>query len=198
MHRDFFGDSHDYAKRVLLPAIAPPDKWVVHPMLFRKKGAEKHGGGLNTGEYARFLGLPVEAVLRGNCRTREDLVEDVTSRPEPYLFLDPDTGIHLKKGSTKHVTADQLRQIVDGRDRRIVLVFDHAFRDGGEAQKKVESKLECLRRNWGLMGSALVVREHRCVCFIWFSADRRIVDKYTERLQTALQFPKHKFVFSAS
>ena len=163
-------------------------------MLFRSKDGGPPGGGLDTGEYASFLSLPREAVLPGNWRKRQDLVEDVSSRPEPCLFLDPDKGIDLKKGSTSHVTADQLKQIVDRRDPGTVLVFDHAYRDGGRAREKVCDKLRHLSRCWGLEGSALVVREHRCVCFVWLSTDRRIVNRVTERLRKGLRFPDYRFV----
>lgn len=93
MHKDYIADSYEYAKRVLLHKIAPPNKWVIHPMLFRSKRGRPPGGGLNIGKYADFLELPHKAVLPGNARIRKDLVRDVAYRPEPYLFLDPDTGL---------------------------------------------------------------------------------------------------------
>lgn len=122
------------------------------------------------------------------------MVKDVASRPEPYLFLDPDTGINLKNGSTERVTADQLKQIAERRHDKIVLVFDHAFLDGGKAQEKVEKKLKCLSSTWGLASSAVIVREHRCVCFVWVSTDRKAVEEVTKRLCTGLQLPKPRLV----
>ena len=42
MHLKYFADSYEYVKRALINAIAEPQEWVVHPMLFRSID----GGGL--------------------------------------------------------------------------------------------------------------------------------------------------------
>ena len=125
-HAEFFGDSYQYAHRVLLRAIACPDKWVVHPMIFRSKG-----GDLDLDEYAKFLGLPRDIVMSetggGKPLKWQPLVADVKRHPSRYLFLDPDTGIAPEHGSTQHVGAKQLAEIARQPNRKIVLVFDHAY-----------------------------------------------------------------------
>ena len=128
-HKDFFGDSYQYAHRVLLHVILPSDqsdRWIVHPMLFRKKG-----GGLDVAAYAKFLGVDHGVVLErykdGSALTRTNLVKDVGDRPGPYVFLDPDTGIDFGKKDQEHVRVKQLAAIAAQTGRKIVLVFDHAY-----------------------------------------------------------------------
>ncbi len=131
-HAEFFGDAFQYAHRGLLHAIALPDEWIVHPMLFRTVGGGQPGGRLNLTHYAQFLGLPSDAVLPkvrdGRRLTRQTMVADVEPYAGYYLFLDPDTGIDVNgEGSTKHVSAQQVAEIACARNGRIVLVFDHAY-----------------------------------------------------------------------
>ena len=193
MHRDYFTDSYDYAKRVLIHAIAEPGAWVVHPMLFRSEGGGPKGGGLCIREYASFLGLPPGVVLPGNVRTRQQLVADVAPYFDRNLFLDPDKGIVEGDRDTKCVTVDQVRTVSEQRPGRIVLVFDHAFPDGGDARAKVEGKRDLICHE-GLFGGAVVVREHRTVCFIWLSADPEEATAVTGRLRRNLNIPPHRLV----
>ena len=140
-HIEFFGDSYQYAHRVLLGKIAPRQKWNVHPMMFRYrcecKGAPKRcpyepGGGLDLGEYASFMGLERKQVLP-KCQQakplgRKNLVNDV--RNCEYLFLDPDTGIDLEERqvSQKHISGTELATIARQEGRSLVLVFDQSYK----------------------------------------------------------------------
>ena len=197
MHKKYFADPHDYAKRALLYGIAKPETWVVHPMLFKSTSGGPKGGGLCIREYATFLGLLPEAVLPGNKRTRQKLVDDV--EVEPYrnrnLFLDPDTGVEEGDGSTTHISVCQVSTISKRRPSRIVLVFDHAFNRGGDARQKVESKLN-LFRDQELFRGAVIVREHPTVCFIWLSADRKEATEVKGRLRDNLHIPPNRIVAS--
>ena len=139
-HKEFFGDSYQYAHRVLLHCILPSDqsdRWIVHPILFREKG-----GGLDVAKYAKFLGVDHGVVLEsgkdGSALTGASLVKDVGDRPGPYVFLDPDTGIDFGKLDPKtgvvswkkdqeHVRVKRLADIAKQTGRKIVLVFDHAY-----------------------------------------------------------------------
>ena len=197
MHEEKFADSYDYVKRVLLHAIAKPDKWIVHPMLFRKKG-----GGLDLDDYAKFLGLTRTAVINeknmdGRRLTIQSLQQDVAGYSHPYLFLDPDTGIDANERSKKntHLTVSQVAKITKERKGKIVLVFDHAFDDGGIAEDKVRNKLNLFRNQipW-LYRAAVIVREHRCVCFMWLSTEQREVQKVTRKLRDELAIPKSKLL----
>ncbi|MCY4560507.1 MAG: hypothetical protein OXF79_29910 [Chloroflexi bacterium] len=197
MHAGKFADSYDYAKRTLIHAIADPGEWIVHPMLLRSKGGGPKGGGLCIRKYANFLGLPFCAVLPGNTRTRTKIVDDVACYHDLYLFFDPDTGI-AEKGDTEHVTILQLTQITRARTGKIVLVFDHAFPDGGDPRYKVKKKLEsiCKREKCkpNLFSGAVIVREHRCVCFIWLSTEKKEVERVNQKLQYNLSIPKERLV----
>jgi hypothetical protein len=129
-HKEFFGDAYQYAHRVLLDLALPaydPEGWIVHPMMFRN-----NGGGLDIGAYAGFLGVDEETVLDrdGNGRRLDSpiLPEHVAHRPGANVFLDPDTGINFGNGGQKHVGARRLAQIANQEGRRIVMVFDHAYR----------------------------------------------------------------------
>ena len=193
MHLKYFADSYEYVKRALINAIAEPPEWVVHPMLFRSIDGGRPGGGLDIAEYAAFLGLPEGAVLPGNARTRQQLVEDVAGHRSTHLFLDPDKGIVKGNGDTETVTVGQVRDIVGQRPDRITLVFDHAFRDGGDARQKVEEKrdLVCGEDHHG---GAVVVREHRTVCFIWLSTDEGSAAAVMDRLQDHLHIPDQRII----
>ena len=223
-HEEFFGDSYQYAHRVLLHAIARPHEWKVHPMLFRNKG-----GGLNLDKYAKFLDLPREAVLEkkkhGPALKRGELEKDVEAYRNKYLFLDPDTGIDEGEGagehggeeqsptngktrsSTKHVGQDQLSEIANARNGKIVLVHDHAYRrekiqgtDGKKLKGKdkalelVERKLRQLWNNYELHCAAVIVRTGPCVCYIWVSKEWREVDTVSRRLRCQLPMPDWRLV----
>ena len=125
-HAEFFGDSYQYAHRVLLRAIACPDKWAVHAMVFRGRG-----GGLDVDEYAEFLGLPRLIVISdtegGKPLKWQTIVADVKPHSSRYLFLAPDTGIAQGHGSTQHVGAKQLAEIALQPNRKSVLIFDHSY-----------------------------------------------------------------------
>lgn len=198
MHNDKFGDSYDYVKRVFLQTIAEPGAWFVHPMLFYYDG-----GGLDLDAYAGLLGLSPEAILSerdGNNRRRQraDLVEDAADSPHQYLFLDPDTGINRNldaRRTSEHVTVAELLEITCERPGKVVLVFDHAFRDGGDAVDKVRAKLDLFRgQDPPLYRAAVIVREHRCVCFVWLSTAKSEVQQVTDRLRQQLKIPAWRFV----
>ena len=194
-HAEFFGDAFQYTHRGLIRAIAPPNKWIVHPMLFRSVGRGPRGGGLDLTQYAQFLGLPREAVLSeviNDIRlTRQTMVDDVADHADDYLFLDPDTGINLKgRGSTAHVSAQQLAQIAGARNGKIVLVFDHANgREAGPPQERVARKLQSLCRQNNLHCAAIIVRTSPLVCYIWVSKRHDPVHNIRDRILQELPIP---------
>ena len=194
MHKSKFGDAYDYTKRVLIHAIAKPDEWMVHPMLFYYMG-----GQLDIREYATFLGLPTSAVLPGHTRTRGQMVGDLAGYHDRYLFLDPDTGIACpgttngNRGDNHHITMQQLTDITRTRTENIVLVFDHAYTDGGPAQDKVRRKLEFIR-DQKLVGAAIIVHEHRCACFILVSTKSAEIERVTQGLKAKLSIPEERLV----
>ena len=200
VHAEFFGDAFQYVHRVLLHVIAPPNKWIVHPMLFRRVGGGAPGGGLDLRHYAQFLGLPLEAVLpeamNGIRLTRQTMVADVEPYVGYYLFLDPDTGIDENGGgSTKHVSAQQLADIAGARNGKIVLVFDHAYTfQAGQPQDRVAQKLQLLRRQNQLHGAAVIVRTSPLVCYVWVSTMHDTVNDIRDRILQELPIPPRLLV----
>ena len=194
-HAEFFGDAFQYTHRGLLRATAPPNKWMVHPMLFRSVGGGPPGGGLDLTHYAQFLGLPREAVLSeviNDIRlTRQTMVADVAGYADHYLFLDPDTGIDENGGGrTTHVSAQQLAQIAGARPGKIVLVFDHAYgHQAGPPQDRVAQKLQSLRCQNQLHGVAVIVRTSPLVCYVWVSTMHDAVNDIRDRILQELPIP---------
>ena len=188
MHNEKFGDSYDYAKRVLLQTIAEPDMWIAHPMPFYL-----NGGGLELDDYATFLGLPAKAVMGqrnkgAHLLTPGNLVQDVARFSHNYLFLDPDTGIYDHEvGDTKHITVGQLTKITTQRADKLVLVFDQSFEMGGVAKDKLKKKLELFcNKKPPLHCAGIIVHENLCTCFIWLSTDKEEVRKVTEKIRRDL------------
>ena len=200
-HAEFFGDCYQYTHRVLLRAIAPPDQWIVHPMLFRRVGGGPPGGGLATAAYAQCSGLAGEAVLsekRERRRlTRHTMVADVEPYLNHYLFLDPDTGIDIHGGgSTSHVAAQQLAEIAQARNGEIALVFDHAYAyEAGKAQDRVFRKLQFLWNAHQLHGAAVIVRTNPLVTYVWVSTEYRAVEEVRDRIRRQLPIPERWMVF---
>ena len=200
-HAEFFGDAFQYTHRVLLRAIAPPDEWIVHPMLFRSVGGGPPGGGLVIADYAQFCGLPYTAVLpegrEGRRLTRQTMVADVQPYATHYLFLDPDTGIDVHGGGdTKHVEARQLAQIARARNGRIVLVHDQAYvYEAGEAQDRVSRQLHDLWAAHQLHGTAVIVRTTPLVTYVWVSTEHQAVDEVMRRILRILPIPERLLVF---
>ena len=153
-HIEFFGDSYQYAHRVLLKELAHLGEWTVHPMMFRclcKCQGDgclcEPGGGLDLNKYASFLGLPREQVLprdqQADPLTMENLEGDVQGCE--CLFLDPDTGIPTRvirpndKRLEEYLQANLLAEIARQEGRQIVLVFDHSYQQSKLAQGKVRA-----------------------------------------------------------
>ena len=194
-HAECFGDAFQYTHRGLLSAVARPDEWIVHPMLFRSVGGGPPGGGLDLAHYAQFLGLANGAVLpavRDGIRlTRQSMVADVRPYTSHYLFLDPDKGIDENGGgSTQHVSAQQLAEIAQERKGKIVLVFDHAYRrEAGQPQDRVAQKLQALWCQNRLHGVAVIVRTSPLVCYVWVSTMHDAVDDIMDRILQELPIP---------
>lgn len=194
-HAEFFGDSFQYCHRVLLRAIAPPDEWIVHPMLFRYEG-----GGLNPVDYAQFLGLPNTAVLSretiGRRLTRQTMVGDVEPYANFYLFLDPDTGIAIQGGGdTSHVTAQQVADIAGTRNGQIVLIHEQGYEyEAGQPRDRVAQKLQCLWVDHQLHSAAIIVRTSPLVSYVWVSTEHYPVDVVMDSILHELPIPERLLV----
>ena len=102
------------------------------------------------------------------------------------------------------VEADSWSKVPEGGERSVQEIIrhvgmfkfmyaNHAFRDGGDARQKVEEKrdLVCGEDHHG---GAVVVREHRTVCFIWMSTDEGSAATVMDRLQDHLHIPEHRII----
>ena len=200
MHRQWFGDAYTYSHRVLIQAIATPEEWLIHPMLFFAEEGEEPGGGLDTNAYAQFLGLENAVVLPGNQRMRSQLIPDVAAYPKRNLFLDPDTGIRLTRNQNRgrqHITQEELVKIASGRQDSVVLVFDQSYRrEKRTAREKVAAKLQQLTF-LGLTAAAVIVRESPCTCYVMVSANKNdVVNKAIRKIRNVLPIPESRIVLS--
>ena len=198
MHRQWLGDAYTYSHRALIHAIAPPEEWLIHPMLFFAKAGEEPGGGLDINDYAQFLGLENAIVLPSNQRVRAQLVSDVAAYPNRHLFLDPDTGIRLSRNQRpgkQHITMEELKKIATERDDSVVLVFDQSYhRETKTAREKIEAKLQLLT-GLGIVGGAVIVRESPCTCYVMVSTNKSdAVNRSILKIRNVLPIPESRLV----
>ncbi len=95
------------------------------------------------------------------------------------------------------MTIPQVGSIAEGRPSKIVLVFDHAYRDGGKARDKVQCKLDQLKGEAKLFGAAVIVREHRCVCYILVSTCKDVIEEKADGLRDKLKIPHWRLVVTS-
>lgn len=83
--------------------------------------------------YARLLSVPRDRILACNQSFQNALRQEYfagLSLPEQSdLFLDPDTGIAPNHGgNAKHIRLNEIAGMLPAESRRILLVYQHAFR----------------------------------------------------------------------
>ena len=200
MHLKFFADSYEYVKKAVIHAIADPNEWVVHPMLFQVNVGRgprvegPRGGGLDIAEYAAFLGLPEAAVLPENARIKQHLVRDLGEHPSQHAFIDPDTGIRQREKNGGYIRPGRVQEVARQRRGRITLVFDHAFEDGDDARNKVERKRDLVCAPEDMHGGAVIAKENRTVCLIWLSTDEGEAAAVMDRLRNHLHIPDQRII----
>ena len=195
MHAEKFGDSFDFVKRGLLHGLAPPDSWVAHPMLYRRKGNTGPGGGLDVRAYRMLLGLPPGAVRWGIQHTRADLIKNVRNMPEKNLFIDPDTGITREdqKAYTKFVKLKDVVIAAKCRSGRLVLVFDQSFgRNKGDPphEQQAKAKADDLRLSGVSCAAYFVSKVPGPTYFYWVSTNQTTVTCATQSLQQHMGIPE--------
>src|SRR5687768_14973430 len=87
--------------------------------------------------FSRFLGVPL--VSTGTLSQKSDRRDYLAACKNcRSIFLDPDTGIRIKrnepKRSTEFIFADELTEITKERGNGLVLVFDQSVARGSERQ----------------------------------------------------------------
>ena len=139
MNRKFLGDAFDYWKGSIIQRLSSEGllkNLAVEPMITDKQPwIEKE---LST--YSRLLNLwdihlilPSTQVFAGD---RMEYFKNIEHRGD--LFLDPDTGITTGKTTRKHITASELKNLLesDTTRSRLLLVYQHAAR--GSFRDRVE------------------------------------------------------------
>jgi hypothetical protein len=109
------------------------------------------------------------------------------------LFLDPDTGVSLKKkeGPHKYIFGKELVAIVAARESGLVLVFDQSLARGKE-HSQVQAKLDYFVAH-GIHGFAYVSH----ASFLVLGKSKLQVDDALLQLQKESRLPRKRFVASS-
>ena len=159
----FFGDSFDVVKRFLLQTIEPDAAWVAFPMFTDRATAA------SVRAFESFLGVNVVgAALFTESTNRADHFTALARHRN--VFLDPDTGIKLKKAkgaeSVKYVFASELVALCQESPERLLVVFDQSVPRGSE-KSAIQQKLRHFS-DAGLHGFAYLSH----ACFVTLSATK--------------------------
>jgi hypothetical protein len=110
------------------------------------------------------------------------------AEPCGNLFLDPDTGLRLRRTpprkSPEYVFAPELIDLVRKRPDALTLVFDQSLRRGSE-RLQVGEKLRHLRYH-EVFGLAYVSH----ACFVMVGQDRELMDPASQRLSSESKLPQ--------
>ena len=198
MHKEKFGDSLDFVKRGVLYGLAPPESWMVHPMLYDSQDGGPPGGGLDVRAYRLLLGLPPAVVRWGIHHTRADFQANVRNMGDKNLFLDPDIGMALRRPGDqckKHVTLEDVVTAVRSRPGRLVLIFDQSFgatEGEAEALQREQNKAIVLQNNQISSAAYVPGGTRRTTYLFWASTCRATVQDATERLKRCTGIPESR------
>jgi len=138
MNLKHFGDSYDLVKESLLQWLSPFGPWAAHPM-FTHSVAQT-----DATAFSRLLGVPLVSneVLTLDCDRSRYFAACGNWRS---IFLDPDTGVRLKKRkanrSTECIFGDELVALAEARAEGLVVAFDQSLARGSE-REQVREKLD--------------------------------------------------------
>jgi hypothetical protein len=152
---EFLGDSYDIVKRFFCETLRSLGYTVYIDPLFTGdwSGQER--------TFYQFLGA--------------EPYTGVKPRPQATaLFLDPDTGVN-EKGGSSHVSYDRL--IKEAKKHSIVFVFDQAFSRAGKAESKLQAKLNKVAQ-FGC--AALYYTSH--AQFLFVSREQQYLDQLRNEL----------------
>jgi hypothetical protein len=145
----FFGDSYDVVKRLLIRTVAPHAKWTAFPMFTHEVEAA------DISAFEAFLGVSV-ASRHAMTLSTDRAGHLLALAGHRHIFLDPDTGIKLKPSNgadaVKYVFGPELVALCEQRHDRVVLVFDQSVPRGAE-RKAIAGKLGYFREK-GICGFA--------------------------------------------
>ncbi len=186
----YFGDSYDIEKLSLMGWLQDFGDWSVHPMLTEEASSEE------VKSFERFLDTPVISSEVLTTSTNRESYFRCAARCG-NLFLDPDTGLKLRKtngkNAPKYLFRSELIQLISLRSKQsLTLVFDQSLQRGNE-RRAVEHKLKDLRT-------------HKIYCFAYISHACFIVGgRDEERVNSALihviaesRLPESRFLGATS
>lgn len=181
-----FGDSYDIVKKSLLCWLRDFGPWQAHPMFTHQvTDAESR-------EFSAFLGVELLStdVLTSNS-DRDAYFSGF--QVQRSIFLDPDTGISLKKQDAPHkyVFGKELVAIVTARESGLALVFDQSLARGKE-HSQVQAKLDYFVTH-GIHGFAYVSH----ASFLVLGKSKLQVDDALRQLQKESRLPRKRFVASS-
>jgi len=186
----FLGDSFDIVKQSLLRWLGGLGPWVAHPMFTEAVT------GTEARDFARLLGVPLlsSEVLRADTERARYFAP--ARACASHLFLDPDTGLSLKKIEASRVSGyvlvDELVSIVGARPEWLTLVFDQSVARGKE-REQLEEKLSVLATHhvhaWAYVSHA---------CFILAGSDRRVLESAAKVVQVDSGLPADRFVYGGA
>lgn len=146
--------------------------------------------------FSALLGVPLVSteVLRAGMSRSEYF--DGACGCATHLFLDPDTGVRMRRSGSKKPAAylfgDELIQIASREPELLTLVYDQALSRGSE-QSELEAKLRDLATR-GLHGFAY--RSH--ACFLLVGSNPVMVRRAHQVLVAEAHLPKDRFVFGGA
>ena len=186
MHPRFLGDSFDIVKQSLLRWLAACAPWSAHPMFTEPVTTE------DVRAYSRLVGAKVisQEVLAD--RTDRVAYFAPARRCTTHLFLDPDTGLRMRKTSgqaaSSYLFGEELLQIAETRPQLLTLVFDQSIARGRERQQ-LESKLSALAAH-ALYGIAYVSH----ACFFLVGKKGALIKRAFETLKKESGLPESRFL----
>lgn len=183
MRMQFFGDSYDIVKHLLLKWLRHYGEWSLHPMFTHKVSARE------VADYEALLGARVisQEVLLGTTDRAKYLA---VAERSGNLFLDPDTGLKLKRcrsRSGEYLFADELVTLATNRPTALTMVFDHSLPRGRE-EPSLKAKMEHLS-NKGVSCFAYVSH----ASFIIASIDRDLVRNVQQYVIAESHLPSERF-----
>jgi hypothetical protein len=140
MKMNFFGDSYDIIKKFLIKSIAPNAEWIALPM-FTDEVSSKDIKSIEQFLHVRIVS---KAKVTATTDRNKYFAESANHR---HIFIDPDTGISIKKhygkNSPYYVFGPELVSLCMQNPERLLLVFDQSIQRGkaDQVEESIERKL---------------------------------------------------------
>lgn len=190
MRLDKFGDTYDVVKQSLLRWLGNLGPWAAHPMFTEAVS------GPEAKAFAGLLGVPLLSSEVLGANTDRIAYFTPARACASHLFLDPDTGLTLKKMEVSRIPAyllgEELVSIVQARPEWLTLVFDQSVARGRERQQ-LEEKLAALAAHhvhgWAYMSHA---------CFLLLGCDGPTVKRAVQVVQAQSRLPASRFVYGGA